>query len=86
MFASRDHGVALAPVWGSVGNGRAYFNSMGFARQMMMLSVTLLCLNEASVSNIGQAGEQFPYDCWIKLPFLFHPVRDGMEMESKCFR
>ncbi len=29
MFASRDHGVALAPVWGSVGNGRAYFNSMG---------------------------------------------------------
>lgn len=28
-FASRDRGVALAPVWGSVGNGRAYFNSMG---------------------------------------------------------
>lgn len=52
----------------------------------MMTLVTLLCLDEASVSYIRQAGEQFPYDCWIKLPFLFHPVRDGMEMEGQCFR
>lgn len=56
---------------------------------MMTVSVTLVCLNEASVSNNRPAEEQPQSDCWINLPCLSHPRGEGINKrkeEIECFR
>lgn len=76
--------------WGvGVGVGEHTSMSWGLSRQIMTLAVTLASLNEASVSNIRQAGEQSQSDCCLQLPFFVYPGREGVKdgkSRIECFR